>query len=293
MGREKKLYHYTSQFGFLGIIRSEGVWASNAGFLNDSSECSHVYDIAEQIVDAVLEQDDYQSVFLHQMRSALRVLDSPNLFITSFSERADLLSQWRGYCPGGAGMCVGFEFEQIRAYCEERGYRLERCIYDGNTLTHSVGELIDQCWERFPHPPLGRSDFAALSPSQAVDFMHEYQIKVTAGDEKLKALTAIRWFCDELSQLAPLYKNEGFHEEAEWRIVVKEPSTPLSYRAGLSCLIPYIELNVLAEKSTLLEVVVGPNPDQMRCMRSAEMALESFGYHQVLVYPSGIPFNNW
>jgi hypothetical protein len=118
-------------------------------------------------------------------------------------------------------------------------------------------------------------------------------MSVTVGEHKAQAEGAVNWFCEELAQLAPLYKNDGFHEEAEWRIVVQHPHTPLKYRAGLSCLIPYVELNILQSKTTLQEIVVGPNPDQSRCLKSAEMALETFGYQNIDLRWSFIPFNNW
>jgi hypothetical protein len=293
MDEKKKLYHYTSQYGFLGIIQAGGVWASHTSFLNDSSECSHAFEIAKQLVGAMLDYDDYLDVFTWQLSNALHAQDTPDLFITSFSERADLLSQWRGYCPGGSGMCVGFDAAKIQEYCEQNGYRFERCIYDRDSLSEHIRKLIDQCWEMYPQPSLGRADFAALSASESVTFSHGYRMAVTVGRHMDQAKGAIHWFCEELAQLAPLYKNEGFHEEAEWRIVVKHPCTMLKFRAGLSCLIPYVELNILEEKSTLREVVVGPNPDQPRCIYSAEMALESFGYQDIEVNRSFTPFNNW
>ncbi|OZY52392.1 hypothetical protein CJF34_02910 [Pseudomonas lundensis] len=293
MDEKQKLYHYTGQFGFLGIIQSAGVWASHTSFLNDSSECSHAFEIAKQMVEAILDYDDYLDVFAFTLSSTLQYAEPPSLFITSFSEKADLLSQWRGYCPGGAGMCVGFDAASIKAYCAENGYRFERCIYERDSLSDKIRKLIDDCWEMFPHPSLGRAEFARLSPKQSVNFSHDYRLSVTVGEHKDQAAGVINWFCEELAQLAPLYKNDGFHEEAEWRIVVKHPQTALKYRGGLSCLIPYVELNILQNKGTLQEIVVGPNPDQSRCLKSASMALETFGYQNVDLRWSFIPFNNW
>lgn len=293
MEEKQKLYHYTSQFGFLGIIQAGGVWASHTSFLNDSSECSHAFETAKEMVEAILDYDDYLDIFTFTLSSALEWADTPNLFITSFSEKADLLSQWRGYCPSGAGMCVGFDVQSIKSYCAENGYRFEQCIYDRDSLSEKIRQLIDTCWCKFPHPPLGRAEFARLSPEQSVNFSHEYRMSVTVGEHKTQAVGAINWFCEELAQLAPLYKNEGFHEEAEWRIVVKHPQSPLKYRAGISCLIPYVELKILQNKATLQEIFVGPNPDQSRCLKSARMAIETFGYKDIDLHLSFIPFNSW
>jgi hypothetical protein len=42
------LYHYTSQAGFLGIIQTREIWASNLLFLNDSMEFNYARKILQQ-----------------------------------------------------------------------------------------------------------------------------------------------------------------------------------------------------------------------------------------------------
>jgi len=37
-------------------------------------------------------------------------VDGFKVFVSFFSESADKLSQWRGYCPSGSGICIGFDF---------------------------------------------------------------------------------------------------------------------------------------------------------------------------------------
>jgi hypothetical protein len=46
--RPKRLFHYTSQAGLLGIITSNVLWATNVLYLNDSSELAYGLSIAER-----------------------------------------------------------------------------------------------------------------------------------------------------------------------------------------------------------------------------------------------------
>ena len=276
----------------LGVLDTKSVWASHTSFLNDSSECSHAFDIAKEIAESILNNDDFLDTFAWELCRRLRLLRAPDFYITSFSEKPDLLSQWRGYCPGGSGVCIGVDQDLLKAFCEEHGYRFEQCIYDRGALSQKITALIAQCWERFPSPPLDRVEFAALSTGMAVTFAHDYREFINFGDGRSDADSAIEWFCSELIQLAPLYKNEGFHEEAEWRVVVKSPGD-IKFRAGVSCLIPYTQLKIFDSNVMLRQLIIGPNPNQERCYQSSKMALESFGFNSALVWRSSIPFNNW
>src|SRR4051794_31261589 len=108
----KVLYHYTSPAGLMGIIESHCVWASDIRYLNDVNEFS----VAQKTLATVLEElRDRMSG--ETERRVLKLLDITRIsqwfeeeryrvFVSSFTEVGDLLSQWRGYCPAGAGYSV-------------------------------------------------------------------------------------------------------------------------------------------------------------------------------------------
>lgn len=286
------LFHYTSQAGLLGVLELKGVWASHTSFLNDASECSHAFDLAKNIVGTVLDTDDYLDVFSWELRRFLELMRAPEIYVTSFSEKPDLLSQWRGYCPGGSGVCIGVDQNLLNGFCEENGFRFEKCIYVREELEKRLHELIDQCWKKFPAPSLGRAEYEALNVVEAIRFSEEYWELVNSGGGKPEAESALKWFGNELIQLAPLYKNEGFHEEAEWRVVIHKPEK-IKFRPGASSLIPYLELRIFDSKDMFRQLIIGPSPNQERSLKAAKMAVESFGFDRVFVWPSSIPFNNW
>jgi hypothetical protein len=46
----ERLFHYTDSQGFVGIATSQRVWASNADFLNDSSEPAYALRRSQGVV---------------------------------------------------------------------------------------------------------------------------------------------------------------------------------------------------------------------------------------------------
>lgn len=289
------LYHYTSLNGTLGILGSRTIWATHASYLNDAREFFHGLSFAKQVAGEIFMEDDYLAAFGWAVRHGLEAVSADSLYVTSFSEKADLLSQWRGYCPPGAGLCLGFAVSQLRRFCDGRGYRLEKCVYDHQKQFQRVEALVRECFEMFPKPLLTRKEYESLDSKGQVDAEIGYRTQTSEGPQKPQADFAVQWLCDKIAEVAPLFKNEGFHEEAEWRIVAKEPRERVKFRASSSYLAPYVELELLSDaaRSALREVIIGPNPNQKRCQMSIEMLLDSSGLANVDVKSSLLPFNNW
>jgi len=288
------VYHYTSLNGFLGIIGSRSLWATNAAYLNDAAEINHAIDFARRVTGAIYMQDDYLAAFGWVTRHALTDLEIGELYVTSFSEAPDLLSQWRGYCPTGAGLCLGFDLEFLKDYCKQQGYRLEKCIYGDANSIDDIHNLVSQCLEKFPKPLITREQFDNLDSEASSRYAIESHLIVTEGTAKQEADKAISWLCSEISELAPRLKNNGFHEEAEWRIIAKKSDEETKFRTGSSYLIPYVSLDLsTAFSKALREVIVGPNPNQRRCADSVMIALEQQNLNEVRLSCSSLPFNNW
>lgn len=257
------LYHYTSQHGIAGIVQSQSIWATHVMYLNDTSEFVHGISFAEDASLRLYMEDDYLAAFGLAVRKALDSVTADDLYVACFSERPDLLSQWRGYCPGGAGLCLGFDLDCIKAFCATRGYRLEQCLYDHKDQAQQIQSLVERCLEMFPKPSISRSKYDSLSPEGQVDYCIDYHSRTTAGPDKSQADEAVDWLCRQIADLTPLFKNDGFREEAEWRIVANCPAEQVKFRACSSFLAPYVELELLSATSgnALREVIIGPNPN--------------------------------
>ncbi len=286
------LYHYTSQQGLLGILDSKAVWATNTHFLNDQTEFVHGLSFARAMANHSYH-DDYWESFGFLLRDHLEKLGGDNLYVSSFSEKPDLLSQWRGYCPGGSGYCIGFDQVLMAEYCKEQGIRLEKCLYKHEEQLSAVSTIISYAKEFFPAVPHTVEEFFSLPIEEKLDCMFELKKRLD-GDLKPEADRVMDGICESLSELAPLFKNEGFYEEAEWRIIANRPAQAVCFRPGPSYVIPYISMDMLKAKPHVLKrVIVGPNPNQSRAVKAAELLVKQYGYDTDIVTSSNIPFNNW
>lgn len=286
------LYHYTSQHGLLGILASKAVWATNTHFLNDPTEFVHALSFAQAMASRAFD-DDYWEHFGAALYRSLDHMGGEDLYVSSFSEKPDLLSQWRGYCPGGSGYCIGFDRALMEEYCEEQGVRLEKCLYSHDDQLGAVASIVSTARDAFPSIPYTEEEFYSFPIEQKLNAMFELKRQLD-GELKPAADRVIDGACELLSGLAPLFKHEGFHEEAEWRIIASKPAHEICFRSGPSYVIPFISLDMLKAKPGVLKrVIVGPNPNQLRAVKAVEILVERHGYKADIVTSSAIPFNNW
>ncbi len=54
---DKPLYHYTTQSGLLGIIRTRTIWATHTQYLNDRREFLHAVDLVREEIQRLLEEE--------------------------------------------------------------------------------------------------------------------------------------------------------------------------------------------------------------------------------------------
>src|SRR6185295_16074298 len=106
------LYHYTSAAGLHGIITSATLRASNYPYLNDTSEIDYGRKVVLGFLhDEVQKRDvEYERQLLKEAAVRLdrntwenepdpiiRQSEPLEVYLTSFCEEPDLLSQWRAY----------------------------------------------------------------------------------------------------------------------------------------------------------------------------------------------------
>ena len=88
------------------------------------------------------------------------------------------------------------------------------------------------------------------------------------------------------------FKNPGYKEECEWRIVatVHKKSEKIHYRNGRFGITPYVKLNLSRRDDLpsfnlpLTALWVGPNSPTKKNTRGVEMLLESKGVEVELLY---------
>ena len=107
----RTLYHYTSLSGLQGIVASRSIWETEIRYLSDAKELVQTLDILLGLIRNKYESSDAKKrEFFGQLEKWLqeRLVRGHLVFVASFSEEGNLLSQWRGYSPIGKGVSLGF-----------------------------------------------------------------------------------------------------------------------------------------------------------------------------------------
>jgi hypothetical protein len=212
-------------------------------------------------------------------------LDGPgnedvNLYVASFSEQSDSLSQWRAYGGTSSGFSLGFAASQLSL--PER-FKIARCIYEENKQRSIANALVDEVLQSVP-------PIAAEASNQQLAEVY-LRVSLLSG----------------LHRLALAFKHPKFSEEREWRVIPdvrmdKAPAYPvpgepkLEFREGRSMLVPYhrVALRDTQGNFPLSEIVVGPNPNPKQSERSAQSLLDSDrDLARVRVRSSDVPYRNW
>lgn len=275
MNDKKIVYHYTSLEGLIGIINSQRIWATDILYLNDASEFKYSKNILYEEVKKLRKKDprfkrtnnldDSLGHFFYEIleENIEKLFPSEHFsfYVCSFSEKKDLLSQWRGYCQNGTGFSIGFSLDRLKNNFEHANFAINKCIYDAKEQTTLINELLKKTSEKFISEIGGSAD------------------KKNAWDTKSKYLAVE--FVSEFIKLAPAFKHPQFIEEKEWRVIsslqTPKVSKLLRFRPGKTMIIPYVELFLPEEGGKLIidEMVIGPTNDNSLSVSSLKLLLIS------------------
>lgn len=195
----------------------------------------------------------------------------PNVYVASFTELEDDLSQWRGYGDATNGFAIGF---------------------DRGSLDMKVADTSVRKSDR-EDPP------APWGPQ-----LIEYGDKAVEGlaaritGDLLRSSTALNAsqsgmfhaVLDGVRGLA-LVKHHSFRSEHEWRVVLSSPFRPVipEVRAGGPAgLLTYVPLKF--NKMAVRTITVGPGDRHELRAKAVTHALARYKYTDVRVEPSEIPF---
>ena len=265
------LYHYTSALGLCGMIQSDSIWASKIQHLNDSTELLLALRICEMLLrnESHRQPNPWTKQLIEYAIETLKRIKLVNICICSFSEKNDLLSQWRGYCPQEGGYNIGIPGSHLTTTFGREKFTLIRCVYDDKTQNELVQDTLDVALpELFTIPVSSRS---------------QMQIAAEPVIQRLHLM---------LMEIAPIIKNPGFAEESEWRAVsgpIAIGHNRIKLRAQGNVIRPYYELP-LDLRNINIHVTTGPcrYPDLAR--ESCFMLIEKAGLQSFAVSGSVIPF---
>jgi Protein of unknown function (DUF2971) len=289
------LYHYTTEKGLYGILESDTIWATHYRFLNDVSECTETLCLVDRIVKQRQSRSDSsgkQSQASKDFRNATddrilknigRLLDSVDVYLACLTDESscpspgDRLSQWRGYGQDGRVFSLELRRDKLKSQIEEFGKgnqiptELWGCLYGETPESRMKREAI--AWDLWGHC-----------------FSQLIRDPVQPGSDLEKNL--LQW--------TSRFKNEGFFEEHEWRLVLHVPPRDgsrklIRFHDGKFGRTPHIAIpiDLKSQNSPLKRIVVGPTPDKAQAVDRLKINLDRMGIKSVEVVPSQIPYRNW
>lgn len=237
-----RLYHYTSLDSLVGIIEDGVLRASQVQFMNDAEEFKYAIELTQDL----LAKQEESSTSTEEQNAASLLSESLERirgwrhFAFCLSEKGDLLSQWRSYCPKEGGVSLGFHSQLLHAVGKEEGFKLVRCLYKPTEQTRVLDPIVNS----------GIQEVLRLMQSRSTK-------------DPIKLDPAVQSFFDEFGAVAPRLKHPSFSEEKEWRLIggpTSKHHDKVGYRAGRSMLIPYYNIPFSTDQleHPLKDIVVGP-----------------------------------
>lgn len=214
------VYHYCSLPTFLKIFKTRTLWLSDISKSNDSMELKWVYlqyrDLLNKNIDN-LDNEAKKEIPLVNMILDVWMEKIHPTWCVCFSEKGDLLSQWRAYSDDGRGLSIGFD----------------------SSILGRIGEILGEIYIRFGK--INYNIWDLIRPHFNPKPIEMYKSIVSPFSQFSTNFSII-------DEKAPFYKNPSFQEECEWRLA-------LSYR-DISKISDPISKEV-AEKLAIQKVKIG------------------------------------
>lgn len=264
----RKISHYTTLDGLMGIVQSGSLWASNASFLNDRAELQHALSASKRAIEKLTSQKamgEWERL-LTRVFAELENGQIPDTYVACFCRNDDNLSQWRGYGGAVQGVSVTFDRPKLAA-----------------RLKPEQASFFEVRYSKFSTA----TKLSAALTSELRDIADLDEIVGEASEsDRLQDLRG------RVSALLPRFKHLGFEDEKEWRFAIQRTVAPqdLCFRVSNNKLVPYIDIGKAKAKLPIISVRVGPGPDQALTAQSVQVFLSARGYDNVDVEVSDIPF---
>lgn len=271
------LYHYTDTNGAMSILNKNEFWATNIYFLNDSSELEYGLNIVDLNLEAFINtiSDPTINKTLTHLRDGVQTFfRNSEFFLVSFCEDGDLLSQWRGYAKGTAGVSLGMAVDKIHPVVDPYG-KINKIIYDPKIQNGIVKDSFDDLLT------------FAVNALKAVPVNFDL-------------LTFTRRFMQLTGFFVSSFKHPSFSEEREWRLLIDNdstpaPSLPIRFRSRNGVITPYVECpigNKNAPNDYLSELIISPTSNQKLMVDSFQYYLTWLQFSNYKIRVSDIPYRD-
>jgi len=283
------LYHYTSLEVTQKILEGKNIRLSHAQYSNDSEEGAHAIKLIYESLENKLKRSRTRTAQFYRSvkKSFKQKLRDFNPYVFCLSsgnsapkeERADKLSQWRGYARDGEGAALEFRFKEISNLVmllnrrrRTARLRINKIYYEPQVQKQLLNAIL--------------TEFSRREWKKEPDNTRNQYVEDTV---------------QALLFMLPLCKHPGFREESEWRLIVTTPNFELvEHDARNSTITPHINFSKLLERAGLQNesvtkainrIVIGPSQNRELSKRSFAMQLSNLKLdRQIKIAASEIPY---
>ena len=277
--RDQIIWHYRDGAGFLGILQSAAIYATQVAALNDSRETKYASDLFRDAIRALISerQDDPGGVqFLELLLQDIKDNpETPNhgtskFFVASFSGDEDDLTQWDRYGRKN-GYAIGFH---ARGFAREPTSQIFRVIYDREKQMIAVKKIA----------------------AATLDFYREGLSEERQKDPEAWGREFFAAWDEWIYKLAPLAKDQKWKAENEFRLVheLKVSEFPrVRFAQKETMLARYLPLetpNWMKSRQPLLpvaKVMIGHGNHPAFTRVSVQLLLDQMGYQNIPVEITG------
>jgi hypothetical protein len=269
------VWHYTNGRGFLGILQSSTIYATQVASLSDTRETKYATDLYKNAVSELISEkkDDATAVtFLNRVLEYVK--EEPDMpthgtskfFVTCFSGHEDEVTQWDRY-GGDNGYAIGFV---ARGLNREPNSQLYRVIYDRDKQLRAAKKIAEATLNFF---------LEGINQERAQNLEAWAKEFFQAWDE---------W----VYKLAPLAKDPTWQPENEFRIVheLKLSEVPqVRFVQRKTMMARYLALDTpswVKRRSPLLpiaKILIGHGNQPAFTSVSVRLLLDQMGYQGVPV----------
>jgi hypothetical protein len=289
------VYHYTSMDTLLKIVDTGTIWSTNIRYLNDILERKHYFDmIARRLPHVMAGYPELSNRWQEFGDSDDDERDFDDLpFVASFSEDRDSLSQWRSYCPGGNGVCIGFRTESIiKSHLNLQDAGPHAYPFLPNVSFQRVNYLLKE--------HVGQIDKCIKDAISAAEWMKA--ATDSDNDDRFPPVDIAPCLRYSFSKSASLFKHGSFASECEYRLLAFGFGELVKYRSSRTTLVPYIPLHIphpepsegedyRYQTSFIESVTIGPTPNKALSKGAVSGMFQGRREH-VVVETSDVPFRD-
>jgi hypothetical protein len=236
------LFHYTNVYAVQSILLNQKLFLTDIRFLNDSQELHDGIDRLSNALKAprpgLFVNHDHLNEAVEYLRSAFGDtvsygIDLEPVFVFSLGRVGNLLSQWRAY----GNYAIEFDEKLLREIVPA----LNPCVYNSKEKVDNAINSVSKALTEISQE-MGRNDGCI-------------------GNASLDSL-------GDLIALAATFKDEGFSEEQEVRIITRagEGDDSIVYTPKENKLIPRMEIPISLD--CIKAIHVGPMSEQDLAFRS-------------------------